>query len=920
MIDSGSVCTYINKATAESLNLFIIPKDKSVSLADDSHKAKIVGEVVVDLTLKERIIPGIVIEVIENLFIDVIIGKDLLRRHKKVTFNFGGPGKELIIGAVSNHFPEMNVEPPSLFENLSPNIKPIATKSRRYSNEDTKFIKEETQRMLKQGIITESNSPWRAQVLVVKSEGHKKRLVVDYSNTINIHTELDAYPLPNLNDMVNEISKYKYYSTFDLKAAYHQVPIRKADRKFTAFQSGNKLYEFTRIPFGITNGVSAFQRIMDKIIDEEKLESTFVFVDNVIIAGNSKQELSDNVNAYQSSAKKYNSTFNSDKSIEAAEELNTLGVSISHNRISPDYSRLKPLLEMTAPTSLKAQKRIIGMFSYYSKYIKDFSRKIRPLNSNKVFPVPMEVLESFEQLKHGLKDATLVTVDPTKKFVVETDASDYCIAATLNQEGRPVAFFSRTLNKHEIKQHAVEKEAAAVVEALKTWRHYLLGQKFEVVTDQRSVSFMFDNKITSKIKNDKIGRWRVELAQFKFDIKYRPGTANVGADTFSRIASVLRPTQELKELHEVLCHPGICRMHHYVRSKSLPYSLEEVKQVINSCKTCAELKPRFVKTNGKLINASAPMQRINIDFKGPLPTTSSNKQYLFTAIDEYSRYPFAYACKDTTSKTVKKCLTDIFSTFGMPDYIHNDRALDFLSKETTDYLHGLGIATSKTSRYNPRGNGQVERLNGSLWKAIHCTIHSQRSPLSRWEEVLPHALNSIRSLLCTATNQTPHERIFNYSRKTGSGNSLPPWLQEKPEHVLVKNHTRSSKLELPVVKAELIHANPQYAHVRLPSGTETTVSLREVAPCPESEKVETSQITNTTTTADNISPDNDDIVITDDLITHEESSSTHPANNVSNPRRSTRSTKPIERFADTEYSRISCMNCNACYTCGGIVM
>ena len=163
----------------------------------------------------------------------------------------------------------------------------------------------------------------------------------------------------------------------------------------------------------------------------------------------------------------------------------------------------------------------------------------------------------------------------------------------------------------------------------------------------------------------------------------------------------------------------------------------------------------------------------------------------------------------------------------MPDMVHNDRGTDFLSAETQDYLLSKNIATSKTSRYNPRCNGQVEKLNGTLWKAIQVTLHSREMKLSEWETVLPDALHSIRSLLCTTTNTTPHERLFNFTRKSTSGKTIPSWV--KPGPVYVKNHTKRSKNDPPVTPVTLLHANPMYAHVQLPSGAETTVSIRDLA-------------------------------------------------------------------------------------------
>ena len=166
-------------------------------------------------------------------------------------------------------------------------------------------------------------------------------------------------------------------------------------------------------------------------------------------------------------------------------------------------------------------------------------------------------------------------------------------------------------------------------------------------------------------------------------------------------------------------------MCHFVHTKNLPFSLDQVKNVTNSCKSCLYLKPKFLNSQGTFIKAIAPFQRLNIDFKGPLPKSTKGNRYLITIIDEFSRFPFAYACKDTTSKTVVQCFNHLFSIFGMPDMIHSDRASDFLSEETTQYLHRKDIATSHTSRYNPRCNGQVEKLNRTLWKAVQVTLHSR---------------------------------------------------------------------------------------------------------------------------------------------------------------------------------------------------
>ena len=169
----------------------------------------------------------------------------------------------------------------SLFSNIDPNSKPITTKSKRFGEDDDRcFIQTEIEKMIQEGIIEESTSLWRAQVLIVTNECQRKRLTVDYNRTINSFTRLDAYP--RMDDLAQEIAKHKIYSSLDLKSAYYQIPIQKEDKPYRAFKANGKLYQFCRIPFGVTNGVACFQRIIDKIIKENISTGMYAYVDNII--------------------------------------------------------------------------------------------------------------------------------------------------------------------------------------------------------------------------------------------------------------------------------------------------------------------------------------------------------------------------------------------------------------------------------------------------------------------------------------------------------------------------------------------------------------------------------------------------------------------------------------------------------------
>lgn len=159
--------------------------------------------------------------------------------------------------------------------------------------------------------------------------------------------------------------------------------------------------------------------------------------------------------------------------------------------------------------------------------------------------------------------------------------------------------------------------------------------------------------------------------------------------------------------------------------------------------------------------------------RGPLPTASRNP-YLLTVVDEYSRFPFAFPCPNMSTTTVIKCLEQIFSLCGMPNFIHSDQGTSFMSKDLKTYLSQKGIATSRTTPYHPIGNGQVERFNGIIWKAIKLTLGSHKLSDNNWELVLPDVLHSLRSLLCTSTNTTPHERFFAFQCRPLTEARCPP--------------------------------------------------------------------------------------------------------------------------------------------------
>ena len=141
--------------------------------------------------------------------------------------------------------------------------------------------------------------------------------------------------------MINNLAKYRVFSTFDLKNAYHQLPICDSDKKYTGFEAHGKLYQFCRIPFGVTNGVAVFQRQMDKIIEEEKLMDTFSYLDDITVAGHTQEEHDTNVAAFMEVIHRRNLTLNESKSVLSSSTINILGYLIGNGVVRPDPERLR---------------------------------------------------------------------------------------------------------------------------------------------------------------------------------------------------------------------------------------------------------------------------------------------------------------------------------------------------------------------------------------------------------------------------------------------------------------------------------------------------------------------------------------------------------------------------------------------------
>ena len=253
------------------------------------------------------------------------------------------------------------------------------------------------------------------------------------------------------------------------------------------------------------------------------------------------------------------------------------------------------------------------------------------------------------------------------------------------------------------------------------------------------------------------------MSGYRFDVEYRPGKSNSAANAltgnpkakkiYGQVNSISIQDSLLEKLQKDLGCPEVTRLFHQVKIRNLPFSLADVTKICKSCQLGCELKPKFCKsTPGKLIRATQPFERIAVDFKGPLPSSkTSKKRFILTIVDEFSRFVWAFSCKDTSSKAAIKIYHKLLATFGAPNAIHSDRGSGFLSTSMRKSLNDKGINISTTTPYYPQGNGLCERFNGIIWKTVRVLLYSYSLDISNWEEMLPTALHSIRYLVNIST-------------------------------------------------------------------------------------------------------------------------------------------------------------------------
>ena len=434
---------------------------------------------------------------------------------------------------------------------------PVAQPYRRIPPHQLQEVQEHIKGLLAQNVIVESHSPYAAPVVIVRKKDGGIRLCVDYRR-LNAKTIGDAYPLPRIQESFDALVGAQFFSTLDLASGYHQIAMHPDDQHKTAFVTPMGLFEYTRMPMGLSSAPATFQRLMQSTMSDFIFQFLLVYLDDLLVYSKTFDEHLAHLDRLLQRIIDAGLKLKMDKCQFLRRQVHYLGHTISAEGVSCEAGKVEAVKNWPVPATTTALRSFLGFASYYRRFIQGFSKIAGPLHDlvakgnarHKKKGADISKLwdqqhqKAFEELKTALTTAPVLGfAEFTKPFILETDASHDGLSAILSQEQdgqrRVLAYASRRLRpteKNQANYSSMKLEFLALKWAItEKFRHYLLGAEFDVFTDNNPLVH-FRTAPLGALEQ----RWAAQLAQFHFTVKYRPGKSNP-ADALSRMPPDFHP-------------------------------------------------------------------------------------------------------------------------------------------------------------------------------------------------------------------------------------------------------------------------------------------------------------------------------------------------------------------------------------------
>jgi len=400
-------------------------------------------------------------------------------------------------------------------------------------------VKEELNRLEEENILVKvQESDWATPIVPVIKPNGKIRLCGDYKVTLNPHLKDMVSTTKTIEEIVTNLAGSSWFSELDLRNAYHQLPLDEKSSYLTTISTPFGLYRHAFLPFGIKTAPAIFQATMDKIF--AGMDGIEVYQDNIYVHGKSKTGHDRTLQLVKEKLKENKFTLNEAKCLIGVNQLCVLGTIVNGKRIIPDPKKTETIKNLPSPKTVKELKSFLGMVEFYGRFIPNLSHIREPLSrltrKTENFIWSKEAANSFQKLKQILSNQPVLSMfNPGKKISLKCDASPVACAAVMEQEGKPVLYISKTLSAAERNYAQVEREALAIVWAVRRLHKYLVGSKFLLLTDNQPMKFLFSpDKSIPQVAASRIQRWAIFLMSYNFEIKHISGINNNVADHLSR--------------------------------------------------------------------------------------------------------------------------------------------------------------------------------------------------------------------------------------------------------------------------------------------------------------------------------------------------------------------------------------------------
>ncbi|GJW73776.1 putative mitochondrial protein [Tanacetum coccineum] len=618
----------------------------------------------------------------------------------------------------------------------------------------------------KSGVIRESHSPFSSPIVMVKKKDGTLRICVDYK-ALNKKTMKDKFPIPIIEELIDELFGAQVFTKLDLRSGYHQVRMSKEDIPKTAFRTHQGHYEFLVMPFGLTNAPSTFQALMNEVFAPFLRKFVLVFFDDILVYSRDMTEHAKHLELVLKTMQSQQLYAKMSKCVFGATQVEYLGHVISGIGVSTDPSKVKAMQEWPVPMNIKKLRGFLGLTGYYRRFIKDYAAISRPLTAllkKNSFEWSSDAQAAFESLKSAMINAPVLALPNfQEEFTVETDASNEGIGAVLQQQGHPIAFLSRSLAPKHKGLSTYEKELWVVVYALEKWRGYLLDRHFKIKTDHFSLKYLMEQRLTTPFQI----KWLPKLLGYDYEIIYKKGSENLVADALSRTSSPSLQTMVITDISNDLLQ----------RIQASWEGDPSIQQIINQIKDGPVAGSKFtwqsdqLRRNGKLvIGANDDLRQELLKFYHDEPmgghsgVEASYKRlkavfYWKGMNDRLSKYGhFILLSHPFKAVQIAQVFLDIvYKLHGLPNTITSDRDKIFINTFWKELFKKLGISLQLLTAYHPQIDGQTEVVNRCLICYLRCMTSEQHKEWVNWLSLAEFWYNTNYH---TAINTTPFKVVY----------------------------------------------------------------------------------------------------------------------------------------------------------------